>query len=122
MSDKKKEYHADTPTKIGAHKTIECKPFDPIKSFIRDPSGVYVLIRVNFEVLKIELGVCDKNNTMLIVFRGSNAQEIYHTLLSYEKRYKKNWFREKTHLTYIGKELKKAEFALVTGNNAYYQE
>ncbi len=120
MSDNK--YHADSPTKKGSYKTIECKSFDPIKHFIRDPSGVYVLIRVNFEILKIELGVCNKKNEILIGFCGSNSQEIYHTLLSYEKRYKKNWFREKTHLAYIGKELKKAEWALVTGNNAYYQE
>ena len=102
--------------------TIECPPYDDIKDFKRDPTGVYVLIKANFDIGRIEIAVCDKDHKIVKIFRGTKPQDVYDAIFSYEKKHKLNWFKEKTHIAYLGKELKKVEFALVTGQNSYYQD
>lgn len=101
---------------------IECAPYHPYDDYRADPSGMYVLIRVNFEFYRIEAAVCDKRHTIQAVFHGRSAQDLYHGILGYEERKGLNWFQRKDHLTYLGKELKKAEIALAAGQNSYYQE
>jgi len=102
--------------------TFQCPDHDNYKDFKRDPSGYYVLIKVNFSVSQIEVGICDKDHTVVQIFRGRGSQDIYHAIFKYEKDHKVAWFRENTHIAYLGKELKKAELALVMGNSAYFQE
>lgn len=103
-------------------KTIDCKPYDPIKDFHRDPTGFYVLIRPNFETLRIEVAICNKDHVIEMVFTGIKAQDIYEGIFQYEKKHQIIWFKEKSHAAYLGKELKKAELALVLGQNNYFQE
>ena len=102
--------------------TFQCPDYDNYKDFKRDPSGAYVLIKVNFTVSQIEVGVCDKDHTVVQIFRGRKSQDIYNAIFKYEKDNNVVWFKEKTHIAYLGKELKKAELALVMGNSAYFQE
>lgn len=102
--------------------TIEVKPIDLYKDFKRDPKGFYILIRLNFALLRIEVAICNKDHKIVRIFRGRNAQDIYHAIFQYEKEHHVKWFEEKTHIAYLGKELKKAELALVLGNSAYFQE
>jgi len=102
--------------------TIECPSYDAYKDFKRDRSGHYCLIKVNFEFSKIEVAVCDKDHTIVQIFRGQKSQDIYDAIFKYEKDNNIVWFEEKTHIAYLGKELKKAELALVMGNSAYFQE
>lgn len=102
--------------------TFQCRDHDNYKDFRRDPSGYYVLIKVNFAVSQIEVGVCDKDHVVVQIFRGRRSQDIYHAIFKYEKDHKIVWFQENTHIAYLGKELKKAELALVMGNSAYFQE
>lgn len=118
----KPSYHWAKQTLSPDCQVTECTDYDPIKHFKRDPSGNYILIRPNFETARIELAVCDKNHVIENIFVGRRAQDIYHGIFEFEKKNKKSWFREKQHLAYLGKELKKAEIALATGNNAYFQE
>ena len=40
----------------------------------------------------------------------------------FEKKSGNAWFKDKGHIAYLGKELKKAEWALVAGNAGYVQE
>ena len=101
---------------------IPCAQYDTYKDFKLDPSGHYVLIRVNFEYLRIDVAICSKDNYILKVFSGSKAQDVYHAIFQYEKQNKLEWFLDKEHIAYLGKELKKAEIALSLGNNAYFQE
>ncbi len=101
-------------------KEIECPPYDDYKDHKND-FGCYVLIRVRFDTYQIELAVCNYNHEILAVFRGRRPQDIWHMLFSYEEQNKKEWFTVKDHIAYIGKELKKAEVALVMGTT-YYQE
>mgnify|MGYP001565510315 CR=1 FL=1 len=64
----------------------------------------------------IGVAVCDYNNIILKEFRGKNAQQIYYHLLNnYE------YFTRLDHAAYLGKELKKAEYALESGEE-YVQE
>jgi hypothetical protein len=102
--------------------TAECPEHDGYKDFKRDPSGYYVLIKVNFSLVRIEVGVCDKDHNVVRIFRGRKSQDIYSAIFNFEKDHKVLWFQEKTHIAYLGKELKKAELALVMGNSAYFQE
>jgi hypothetical protein len=118
----KPSYHWAKQTQAKDCEVIDCKEYDPIKNFSRDPSGVYVLIRPNFENARIEVAVCDKNHTIQKVFIGRRAQDIYHGIFEHEKKHKTSWFREKHHIAYLGKELKKAELAITIGHNSYYQE
>lgn len=101
---------------------IECLEYDSIKDFKRDPTGFYVLIKTNFELLRIEVAICNKDHKIVRIFRGGKCQDIYNAIFTYEKKHRVKWFEEKTHIAYLGKELKKAELALVMGNSGYYQE
>lgn len=103
-------------------KPVHCKPYDPYKDFRRDPSGYYVLIRPNFETLVIELAICNKEHIIEAIFIGRSCQDVYDTIFQQEKKLHKQWFKDKGHCAYIGKELKKAELALVLGQNNYFQE
>src|SRR5437773_1420103 len=98
---------------------IDCPAYDPIKNFHRDPTGVYVLIRCDLEKSLIEVAICDKKHTIIKVFRGRKAQDLYYTLFEHEKNHV--WFSRKDHAAYLGKELKKAECALL-GKEKYVQE
>ena len=100
---------------------ILCKPYDDYKDHKND-DGCYVLIRVDFELYEIHLAVCNYQHEIVKVFRGKRAQDVYNAVFTYEKDHNLNWFNEKQHSAYIGKELKKAEIALVMGNSGYYQE
>ena len=102
--------------------TIECPEYDAYKDYKRDPTGYYVLVKINFATSRIEVAICDKDNTIVKIFSGRKSQDVYNAIFSYEKRNGVEWFKEKTHIAYLGKELKKAEMALVVGNNAYFQE
>jgi len=102
--------------------TVECPEYDVYKDFKRDPGGYYALIKVNFELSRIEVGICDKDHAIIQIFRGRKSQDIYNAIFKYEKDNNVEWFQEKTHIAYLGKELKKAELALVMGNSAYFQE
>ena len=111
-----------TPKLSKNFESIDCPEHDSHKDFIRDPSGFYVLIKINFDQLRIEVAICDKSHAIIKIFSGRKAQDIYHTICRYEKQHRVVWFKEKTHLAYLGKELKKAELAMVLGNGAYFQE
>jgi hypothetical protein len=100
---------------------INCPVYDPIKNFRRDPTGAYVLIRCDTKDASIEVAVCDKKHTIIKAFRGRKAQDLYHTIFEYEKRHKLKWFSRNDHAAYLGKELKKCEFALL-GKENYVQE
>ena len=117
-----KNYHFSQQKKSENCAAIRCRPYDNYKDFARDPSGVYVLIRVNFDEGAVELALCNKDHEIELILTGSKAQDIYHSLFTFERKNKKNWFKDKSHIAYIGKELKKAEIALVLGQSSYYQE
>ena len=109
--------------KLDQHcETINCASYDPYKDFRRDPSGCYVLIKPDFFTFKIEVAVCDKNHVIVKIFKGSKAQDLYEGIFQYAKKHKKQWFKSLGHCAYLGKELKKAELALVLGQNSYFQE
>lgn len=109
-------------TKDKSCKVVQCKEHHPLKDFKRDPTGYYVLIRVNWETARLEVAICNKDHLIVAVFSGRSAVDVYDGILTHEKKHKLKWFQEKTHLAYLGKELKKAEMALVIGNNSYFQE
>ncbi len=100
---------------------VNCPVYDSLKDFRRDPTGVYVLIRCDSEEFLIEVAICDKKHTIIKAFRGRKSQDLYYTIFEYEKKYRLKWFTRKDHLAYLGKELKKAEFAL-TAKKLYVQE
>ncbi len=100
---------------------IDYLVYDPIKNFSMDPSGFYVLIRINPNNSLIELAVCDKKHVIIKAFQGKKAQDLYYTIFIYEKKHKLEWFTRKDHVAYLGKELKKAEWALA-GKEDYVQE
>jgi hypothetical protein len=102
-------------------KLIDCPQYDPLKDFHRDPTGIYVLIRCDTSLSHIEVAICDKKHTIINAFRGRKAQDLYVTIFEYEKKHQLNWFSRKDHIAYLGKELKKAEFAL-SGKEDYVQE
>ena len=120
--NKKKEYTWAVPQKAKDAETIECPVYDPDKDFHRDPTGFYVLIKPDFTTLKIEVAICDKKHVIIKVFKGSKAQDLYEGIFRYEKKHGLKWFTDKGHCAYLGKELKKAELALVLGQNNYFQE
>ena len=102
--------------------TIDCPVYDPIKDFKRDPSGFYVLVRLDFTRLMIEVAICNKDHVVVKIFRGARARDIYDAIFQYEKKHQQVWFKDKGHAAYLGKELKKAELALTLGQNNYFQE
>ncbi len=101
---------------------IDCKEHDAYKDFRRDPSGFYILVRIEWDVLRLAVAVCDKNHKIVKVFKGRNSQDVYGAIFDYERRHHLNWFQEKTHIAYLGKELKKAEIAMAIGVKDYFQE
>lgn len=101
---------------------IDAPVYDPYKDFHRDKTGVYVLVRVDFSTLTIDVAICDKDHKIIAVFRGGTPQDIYEAIFKYEKQQGLTWFTDKSHMAYLGKELKKAQLALAMGNNAYFQE
>ena len=102
--------------------TIKCPDYDPYKNFQRDSTGFYVLVKVDFSTIRMEVAICNKDHKIVKIFSGKKSQDIYDTIFKYEKKHNLQWFKNKTHIAYLGKELKKAELALVLGNNAYFQE
>lgn len=102
--------------------TIECPSYDPYEDFRGDPSGYYVLIRTNFDSLTIEAAVCSNKHVVSGIFRGRKAQDVYEGIFRHEEKHKLSWFKSKSHMAYLGKELKKAEIALAMGQNSYFQE
>ena len=101
-------------------KLIQCIDYDPIKNFHRDPTGFYVLIRCDIHGA-IEVAICDKKHVIIKAFQGKKAQDLYYTIFEYEKKHQLKWFSRKDHVAYLGKELKKAELALVN-KEIYVQE
>jgi len=101
---------------------IHTPEYDCYSGFQRDATGTYVLIKVNFSTCRIELAVFNKDHEAIKIFTGRKCQDLYAAIFKYEKDNNLKWFSEKTHLAYLGKELKKAELALCLGNNAYFQE
>jgi len=122
MNKEYSDYTWETQKLSDRCETFQCPEYDNYKDFKRDPGGVYVLIKVNFTVSQIEVGICNKDHVVIAIFRGRKSQDIYNAIFKYEKDHNIVWFKEKTHIAYLGKELKKAEFALVTGNSSYFQE
>ncbi|MBI4140391.1 DUF4346 domain-containing protein [Candidatus Woesearchaeota archaeon] len=100
---------------------IQCKPYDDYKDHKNDDC-CYVLIRVDFEFYEIHVAICNYNHEIWKVFKGKRPQDIYTAIFEYEKKNNLQWFIEKQHIAYLGKELKKAEIALALGNTGYYQE
>jgi len=100
---------------------IQCKSYDDYKDHKND-NLCYVLIKVDFEFYEIQVAICNYKHEIMKVFKGKRAQDIYSSIFNYEKEYNVEWFSEKQHIAYFGKELKKAEIALALGNSGYYQE
>ena len=121
-TDKKISYKWQVPKPVEGLETIECREYDQYRDFKRDPAGFYVLIRVNSSAKRIEAAICDKKHAIIKAFRGRKSQDVYNAIFEYEKKNKTEWFKEKSHIAYLGKELKKAELALVQGNGTYWQE
>lgn len=117
-----KTFSFENQKKVKDFKLIECKAFDTYKDFKADPSGYYILIKVNPEYYTLDVAVCNKDHEIENVFRGRASQDLYLAILEYQKKNDSKWFTDLTHVAYLGKELKKAEFALVSGNLGYFQE
>jgi len=100
---------------------IQCKPYDDYKDHKND-NTCYILVKVDFEFYEIQVAICNYKHEIMKVFRGKRAQDIYTAIFNYEKEHNVEWFTEKQHIAYLGKELKKAEIALALGNTGYYQE
>ena len=97
---------------------IECKEID-INGQEMDESGYYCLIKVDFSTRRIGIAVHDKWHNLHETFWGRQCQDIYCAVLADLRS--TTWFKDWTHVAYLGKELKKAEIALATGGS-YYQE
>lgn len=100
---------------------IECKPYDDYKDHKND-NACYILVKVDFEFCEIQVAICNYKHEIMKVFRGKRSQDVYNAIFDYEKEHNVEWFTEKQHIAYLGKELKKAEIALALGNTGYYQE
>ena len=100
---------------------IDCSIYNEIEDFHMDPSWFYVLIRINPQEDKIEVAICNKKHEIVKVFRGGKSQDLYYSIFEYEKKYNCEWFLRKDHVAYLGKELKKAELALLNKED-YLQE
>lgn len=99
---------------------VICPPHDPVRDFTLDPTGVYVLIRVDRGEGMIEAALCTRDHVIFAVFAGKKCQDVYHAILERERR-SGPWFSLPEHTAYLGKELKKAETALEQGTD-YWQE
>jgi len=100
---------------------ITCPDYDPIKDFRRDPTGIYVLIRCDIKTGLIDVAICDKKHMIIKAFQGRKAQDLYYTIFEYERKHKLKWFSRQDHMAYLGKELKKCEFAILN-KEIYIQE
>ena len=87
---------------------------DPLQEWHPDPKG-YFLIRINEKKKRIEAGFCTYKHVIIKMVYGSNAMEIYNTII------KKRMISRLEHAAYLGKELYKAELALKYGKR-YRQE
>jgi len=87
---------------------------DPIKEWRPDPKG-YFLIRINEKKKRIEAGFCTYTHVIIKIVYGTNAIEIYNTII------KRKLITRLEHAAYLGKELYKAELALKYGKR-YRQE
>lgn len=83
--------------------TIDCT-YHPIKDCQIDPAG-YFLIRIIDG--RLEAGFCEKPGVISKIFRGE-ATSIYNTIAKTIKL-------QPEHYAYLGRELTKAEFALLLG-------
>jgi len=106
--------------KVKSFEVIPAKKHDDYRDFVLD-DGCYVLIKIYRKTGNIGVGICDYEHSILKEFRGKRVQDIYHTIFAYSNHHKKNWFKRLDHAAYLGKELKKAEIALLTGKD-YVQE
>jgi hypothetical protein len=102
-------------------KHTECPTHDPIRDWAPDPSGVYVLIRVDAAARRIELALCDRDHRIFRTFSGRTPQDLYHAVFAEEARSSAKWFQSPAHIAYLGKELQKAGHALCVGET-YVQE
>ncbi|PIO00263.1 hypothetical protein COT72_00980 [archaeon CG10_big_fil_rev_8_21_14_0_10_43_11] len=121
MTDKKRPAWIRDKILHKEFEIIECVPYDTYKDFTLD-KGCYVLIKVDFEYHELQVAITNYEHEILKVFKGKRAQDVYHAIFEYEKQHKQEWFTQKEHVAYLGKELKKAEIALALGNTGYYQE
>jgi|TARA_Y100000310_G_scaffold144893_3_gene144218 hypothetical protein len=98
---------------------IQVATCDAIKDY--RPDKCYVLIRLYPSSQEIGVGICTNEHVLLKEFRGKRAQDLYHAIFEYAKEHKLDWFTRLDHAAYLGKELKKAEFALAL-DEKYTQE
>ncbi len=93
---------------INASISKNCKKikaqYDSMKDWRADRAG-YFLIRVNPKSKNIELGFCKQKNIIDLLIVGDNAEEIYHTFANQGITIRPD------HMSYLGKELHKAELA-----------
>lgn len=82
--------------------------YDSAKEWRMDPNG-YFLIRINPETNKLEVGLCKKDNVIEIKVIGNNAEEICNTVL------REGITLDASHVSYLGRELQKAEIACELG-------
>lgn len=94
---------------------------DPIRDFIPDPSGVYVLIKIDSGDALISVALCSPDHRIFRVFTGKKSQDLYCGIFKAEESSDQPWFQSKDHIAYLGKELKKAETAIQAGK-PYWQE
>lgn len=102
----KKQTVHDEVTHITAH-------FD-MKEWRADAKG-YFLIRVNQDTKEIEVGFCNYKHEILITIHGKTAKEITATIV------RKELISSLQHACYLGRELQKAECALIE-NKDYVQD
>ncbi len=100
-----------TPT----FKVTQCPEYSHIRDYKQDQE-CYLLINVDKEKKEIVVGVCNYHNQLMEEFRGKIAQQVYNYILNQRK-----YITRLEHAAYLGKELKKAEIALQTGEE-YLQE
>jgi len=98
---------------------INVKPYDDLKDFRMDKA--YVLIRTYPETKEIGVAICNSKHVILKEFRGKRAQDLYFGIFTHMQEQSLEWFTRFDHAAYLGKELKKAEYALETGKE-YIQE
>ena len=101
---------------------IEAEPYDGMGDFRMEPSGHYVLIKILRDTKQIAVGICNKEHEILREFRGKNAEEVWHAIFTFEENNRIEWFTEKRHVAYLGKELNKAELALASESSDYVQD
>jgi hypothetical protein len=88
MDKQKPPYHWTTQQLSDGCQISECPDYDNYKDFKRDPTGYYVLIKINFELSRVEVGICDKDHKIVGIFRGRKSQDIYNAIFKREKKYR----------------------------------